>query len=530
MAHKVLLLDGIDASCKDILESRGVQADLEPKLAGAELLERIKDYDGIVVRSATKVNEELLKAAPNLKVVGRAGVGVDNIDIPIATKMGVLVMNTPDGNTISTAEHTCGLIMSLARNIPNAVNSLKNGAWDRKKYTGSELSGKVLGIVGLGKIGSGVAERMRAFGMEVVAYDPFTTHERAQEMEVKLVDIEELLKVSDFITVHTPLTEKTKGLVSRANAGKLKKGVRMVNCARGGIFEEADLVGLLDDGIIGGVALDVYSVEPPDAGFEALLKHPNVVCTPHLGASTEEAQEKVAVQIAYQIADTLELKSFKGTLNGKAIALSTNKEVQPFLKLAEKLGDFVAQVVPDNTDFLEIEYYGKCAQHGEVLTDSLLKGYLTNYSDEAVNLINARYLAEFRGLKFKETTSKASKTYSDLIRVKIQEKSRFKDFAATQFGENDYRIVEIDGFGIELALKGIIVLYKNIDKPGMLAAVSSEMSKRDVNIAALSLGRSAKGHEAITAFRVDRKLNKDELKAIDDVDGVDFAHYVEMAQ
>lgn len=528
MAYKVLLLDGIDASCKDILEARGVQADLEPKLAGDELLARINDYDGIVVRSATKVNETLLKAAPNLKVVGRAGVGVDNIDIPMATKMGVLVMNTPDGNTISTAEHTCGLIMSLARNIPNAVNSLKNGAWDRKKYTGSELSGKVLGIVGLGKIGSGVAERMKSFGMEIVAFDPFTTHDRAQEMGVKLVDIDELLGVSDFITVHTPLTDRTKGLVSRANAGKLKKGVRLVNCARGGIFEEADLVGLLDDGTVGGVALDVYSVEPPDATFDALLKHPSVVCTPHLGASTEEAQEKVAVHIAQQIADTLELKSFKGTLNGKAIALSTNKEVQPFLKLAEKIGNFVAQVVPDNTDFLEIEYHGKCAQHGEVLTDSLLKGYLTNYSDEAVNLINARYLADFRGLKFKETTSKASKTYSDLIRVKIQSKSNFKDFAATQFGENDYRIVEIDGFGIELALKGIIVLYKNIDKPGMLAAVSTEMSKRDVNIAALSLGRSAKGHEAITAFRVDRKLDKTELKAIDDVDGVDFAHYVEM--
>lgn len=530
MAYKVLLLDGIDASCKTILEQRGIEAVAAPKLAGDELLATIKDFDGVVVRSATKVTETLLQAAPNLKVVGRAGVGVDNIDIPMATKMGVLVMNTPDGNTISTAEHACGLILSLARSLPNAVNSLKNGAWDRKKYTGSELSNKVLGIVGLGKIGSGVATRMRSFGMDVIAYDPFTTHERAQEMGVKLVDIDELLKTSDFITVHTPLTEKTKGLVSKANASKLKKGVRLVNCARGGIYTEEDLLDLLNDGTIGGVALDVYSVEPPDASFDELLKHPNVVCTPHLGASTEEAQEKVAEQIAYQIADTLELKSFNGTLNGKAIALSTNKEVQPYLKLAERIGDFVAQVVPDNTDYLEIEYYGKCAQHGEVLTDSLLKGYLTNYSDEAVNLINARYLADFRGLRFKETLSKDSKTYSDLIRVKIQGKSRFKDFAATPFGDNDYRIVEIDGFGIELALKGIIVLYKNIDKPGMLAAVSTEMSKRGVNIAALSLGRSAKGLEAITAFRVDRKLSTDELKAIDDVDGVDFAHYVEMAE
>jgi D-3-phosphoglycerate dehydrogenase / 2-oxoglutarate reductase len=313
MAYKVLLLDGIESVCKTILNDRGIEAIEAPKLAGDELLAAIKDYDGIVVRSATKVNETLLKAAPNLKVVGRAGVGVDNIDIPTATKMGVLVMNTPDGNTISTAEHACGLILSLARSIPNAVSSLKNGAWDRKKYTGSELSDKTLGIVGLGKIGSGVATRMIAFGMNVIAYDPFTTHEKAHELGVELADLDEVLAKSDFLTVHTPLTEKTRGMVSLANASKLKKGVRLVNCARGGIFEENDLVELLDSGVVGGVALDVYSQEPPDESFAALLKHPKVVCTPHLGASTEEAQEKVAEQIAAQIADTLELKSFKGT-------------------------------------------------------------------------------------------------------------------------------------------------------------------------------------------------------------------------
>jgi D-3-phosphoglycerate dehydrogenase len=530
MSYKVLLLDGIESICKEILNSRGIEAVEAPKLAGDELLATIKDFDGVVVRSATKVNETLLKAAPNLKVVGRAGVGVDNIDIPAATKMGVLVMNTPDGNTISTAEHACGLILSLARSYPNAVSSLKNGAWDRKKYTGSELHNKTLGVIGLGKIGSGVATRMIAFGMNVIAYDPFTTHEKAQELGVTLADMDEVLAKADFLTVHTPLTEKTKGLVSLANAHKLKKGVRLVNCARGGIFEEKDLVELLDSGVVGGVALDVFSIEPPDESFSALLKHPKVVCTPHLGASTEEAQEKVAEQIAAQLADTLELKSFKGTLNGKAIALSTNKEVQPYLKLAELLGDFVAQVVPNNTDALEVEYFGKCAQHGEVLTDSMLKGYLTNYSDEAVNLINARYLADFRGLKVKETVSKESKTFSDLMRISIHGKSNFKQFAATQFGDGDYRIVEIDGFGIELALQGIVVLYKNIDKPGMLAAVSSAMADRGINIAALSLGRAEKGSEAITAFRVDRKLTEAELKAIDDVDGVDFAHYIELAE
>ncbi|MDZ7689850.1 MAG: hydroxyacid dehydrogenase [Balneolaceae bacterium] len=335
MSYKILLADNVDQRCEKVFSDRGMKAVRKTSLTDEELYEEIADYDGIVVRSSTKITPELLKHADNLKVIGRAGVGVDNIDIPAATAHGVLVMNTPDGNTISTAEHTCGMILAIARNIPQSVDKVKNGGWDRKKYMGTEVHSKTLGIVGLGKIGSEVAKRMQEFGMTVKAYDPFASHEKAQSIGVELVELDELLGMADFLTVHTPLTEKTKGLISKEKADKMKKGMFLVNCARGGIYEEADLPGLLDEGVLAGVALDVYTQEPPSEELYELLKHPKIISTPHLGASTEEAQEKVAEQIAYQMSDALEEKSFKGSLNGKSISLITNEEVQPYLALAE---------------------------------------------------------------------------------------------------------------------------------------------------------------------------------------------------
>lgn len=526
MAYKVLLLDGIESICKTILNNRGIEAVEAPKLTGDDLLKAVADVDGLVVRSQTKVTLDLLMAAPRLQVVGRAGVGVDNIDLNAATKMGVLVMNTPDGNTISTAEHTCGMIMALARNIPNAVQSLKNGAWDRKKYTGTELEGKVLGVVGLGKIGSGVALRMRAFGMRVIAFDPYTSAERATELGVEIADLDTVLANADFLTVHTPLNDKTRGMVSKATAHKLKKGVRLVNVARGGIFSEEDMLDLLNDGTVGGLAVDVYSTEPTPAELLPLLQHPKVVCTPHLGASTDEAQEKVAEQIAEQLADTLERKSFKGTLNGKSIALSTNREVQPYLQLAERLGDFASQVAPANNDLLHLEYSGTCAQHAEVLTDAILKGYLAGSTEDTVNLINARFLAESKGIKVKETLSKTVKTYADLITIRLEKKGSFERMSATLFGEADFRITDLDGHAIEISLEGRMMLYKNIDRPGMLAAVSATLAKHQVNIAALSLGRT--GQQAVTAVRVDSDLSEGILAEVDALEGVDEVHYVRL--
>jgi len=527
---KVLLLDNVDAVCADILKKRGIEADLVSKLDQEKLYETISNYDGLVVRSATKVTEELIQHAKgNLKVVGRAGVGVDNIDIEAATKLGVLVMNTPDGNTISTAEHACGLILSLVRNIPNAVASLKAGRWDRKLYMGTEVHGKTLGVVGLGKIGSSVAERMKSFGMNIIGYDPYMTTERAAEIGVKLVDMDELLANSDIITVHTPLTEKTRGLISRANASKLKKGVRLVNCARGGIFDESDLLGLLEDGTVSEVALDVYTTEPVPESLHELLKHPKVVCTPHLGASTEEAQEKVAVQIAEQIADALENKNYKGSLNGKSIALSTDREVQPLLELADRLGKFACQTNSGNPGKITLEYSGKCAEKADILTDAFLSGYLFEIADNApVNLINARYLADQKGIEITEAKTKSSKTYADLITVKLDGSPAYKHISGTIFNEQDHRVVNIDGLDIELHLKGTVILYRNVDRPGMLAAVSSKLAENDINIAALSLGRAKDTSRAVTGISIDKDADKDTLSAIIGMDGVEHVKYLKL--
>ncbi|NIT58307.1 MAG: phosphoglycerate dehydrogenase [Aliifodinibius sp.] len=529
MSHKVLLLDNVDELCEKVFEERGIEVVRNHNLSGQELLDEIKSYDGIVVRSSTDVTPDVLKAAENLKVVGRAGVGVDNIDIDAATARGVLVMNTPDGNTISTAEHTCGMILALARNIPQSVNKVKSGGWDRKKYMGTEVHNKTLGIVGLGKIGAEVAQRMQNFGMTIKAYDPFASVEKAESLGVELLELDELLGEADFLTVHTPLTEKTRNMISMDNADQLKKGMYLVNCARGGIYKEEDLNTLIEEGYVEGIALDVYSSEPPTEELYELLKHPQIITTPHLGASTEEAQEKVAEQIAHQMADALEQKSFKGSLNGKSISLITNKEVQPYLKLAEKLGSVAIQLAPEHANEFSFEYSGTCTKFADVLTDSILKGILSHHVSESINLINARHYAEERGLNIRETTASQTKTFNDLITIKLDEGADYKKISATVFGENDYRIVEIDGFGIELRLEGDIIMYQNVDKPGMLASVSSALANQDINIANLSLGRTNKGENAITAVSVDKSMSDEELKPILNLDGVRALQYVSLS-
>lgn len=528
MAYKALLLDGVDAICGEILKNRGFTVTETPAMPEEELQDIIGDYDAMVVRSATKVTPKILSRAKKLRIIGRAGVGVDNIDLDAATRSGVLVMNTPDGNTISTAEHTCGLILALSRNIPAAVSSLKQGRWDRKKYLGTEVHGKTLGVIGLGKIGSNVAVRMKSFGMNVIGFDPFTTHERADEMGVDMMEIEEILKQADYLTVHTPLTVQTRGMINRKIADKIKPGMFLINCARGGIFEEHDLIPMLDNGTISGVALDVYSQEPPGAEMQEILKDPRVVCTPHLGASTQEAQGKVAEQIATQIADALENKGFTGSLNGKSIALSTNREVQPFLELAERFGHLLSQIGPRHVKELSISYTGTCASHSQVLTDALLSGYMKASVDEVVNLINARYHAESRGLRISETQSRETQTYSDLITVDLGPDAEYRRISATPFGEGDYRIVSIDGFSIEIHLDGEVIIYRNIDQPGILASTSGALAKRDINIASLSLGRDPKHKQAITAFTVDTKPDQKDLDAIEQIDGVHIVKYASM--
>jgi len=529
MSKKILLLDNVNPLCADVFKKRGMVAEQPADLDREGIKKIIGNYHGVVVRSTTTVDADLLANANHLEVIGRAGVGVDNIDIPAATQRGVLVMNTPDGNTISTAEHTCGMILALSRNIPQAVSRVKEGGWDRKKFMGTEVHGKKLGVIGLGKIGSEVARRMAVFGMDIYAYDPFATREHAEELGVELTDLDTLLGEVDYLTVHTPLTEKTKGIISLKQADKIKRGMKLVNCARGGIFTEEDLPELLEKGVIGAVALDVYSEEPPTEALYKILSHPKVICTPHLGASTDEAQEKVAEQIAEQMADALEQKDFKGSLNSKSISLLTNKEVHPYLELAEKLGRLVSQIKPENANNFSFEYTGASARYSDVLTDAILKGMMTQYVSEAVNLINARHYAEERGFKFKETTSSDSSMYKDLITIRLGKDAIYREISAAVFGPGDYRIVEIDDYGIELQLEGDILMLQNVDRPGMLAAVAGALAKQDINIGALSLGRASKGTRAITAFIVDKKMTEDEIKPILEIDGVENVRYVSLS-
>lgn len=528
MSFNILILDNVHPFAEDVFEQRGIEVTRNHELNGEELYEEIKGYDGIVVRSSTTVDERLLDAAEDLKVVGRAGVGVDNIDIPAATARGVLVMNTPDGNTVSTAEHTCGLMLALARNIPQSVEKVKGGGWNRKEYTGSEVHGKTLGIIGLGKVGSEVARRMQEFGMAVKAYDPYASKKQADHLDVELLELDELLGEVDVLTVHTPLTEQTKDLISLENADKFRKGMFLINCARGGIYKEEDLADLIDEGYVAGIALDVYSEEPPTGELVEELQHPNIICTPHLGASTEEAQEKVARQVAQQMADALEKKNFKGSLNSKSISLITNQQVQPYLQLAEKLGSAAIQLAPENVHSFSFEYSGSCAQYADVLTDSILTGLLGHHISEAVNLINARHFAEERGLQIKEIKSDQGKTYNDLITIRFDAEGPYQQIAASVFGEQDYRIVEIDGFGIEVLLEGDIVMYKNVDKPGMLAGVSSTMAEKNINIGSLSLGRVAENDHAITAVSVDQKISDVDLQSIREVEGVEALRSVSL--
>ncbi|MGM0587030.1 MAG: phosphoglycerate dehydrogenase [Bacteroidota bacterium] len=531
-SQQVLVLDNVAPVCAQRLEERGLQPIIHKSIPDdpAERKNLLNSIHAMVLRSATTVDPHLIAEIPNLKVIGRAGVGVDNIDIDAATASGVLVMNTPDGNTISTAEHTCGMILALHRNIPQSVAKVKSGGWDRKKYMGTEIHDKKLGIVGLGKIGSEVARRMQSFGVDIFAYDPYTSRERAEEMDITLLELDELLATVDILTVHTPLTDATRNMISLEKKELLKKGIRLVNCARGGIIKEEDLPELIDQGYVAGAALDVYTSEPPHEALLEILKHPDIICTPHLGASTEEAQEKVATQIADQIADALAGKGFKGSLNGKSIALSTKKEVQPLLHLSKYLGAIGAQLNPPNNDVFHFEFSGHCAEHAEVLSDALLTGLLNHYIEEKVNLINARTLAEKRGLQVSETKTKSTQTFNDLVTIHLPEGSPYRTISGTVFGDQDYRIVDIDGFGVELRLEpGQLVLYKNIDQPGMLAAVSSTLADEEINIGSLSLGRGQKGSQAITALVIDRPLTEQEIQLVRSINGVQSLRYISLS-
>ena len=516
---KILVSDQLEQSCIDILLNEGFEVVNKPGIPADELKNIIGQYDGLIVRSATKVNADVISRATKMKIIGRAGTGVDNIDVAAATRKGILVMNTPGGNTISAAEHTVSMLLSLARNIPQAHGSLVQGKWDRKKYTGVEVFEKTLGVVGLGKIGREVASRCQAFGMKVIGYDPVLSSEVAAKLSIELVSLEELYRRSDFITVHTPLSKETKGLLNDETLAKCKRGVRVVNCARGGIIDEKSLLRALHSGQVGGAALDVFEEEPPKNN--PLLQHERVVVTPHLGASTEEAQEKVAMQIAHQIADALKGRGYVGLVNGAALQLTMNEGLRPYATLAEKLGSLAAQLASGKIKNVTVAASGELLVASmELMKAGVLKGILSHVLPEPVNFVNAPFHASEMGLVVSEQREAASENFTNLLRLRLQTESGEREIAGTVYGTSAIRLVKIDGFRIELNPEGYLLIYNNIDKPGMLARVGSILAQHNVNIGGVSLGRTAIGAKALTVMNIDSDIPAPAMSELLSQDGI----------
>lgn len=477
---------------------------LEKRLPEAELLPLVADVVAMVVRSETKVTKKVIEAAPMLRVVGRAGVGVDNVDVDAATQRGIVVMNTPGGNTISTAELTFSMLMALARKIPQAHMSMKAGEWNRKAFQGVELYNKTLGVLGMGRIGSEVARRAIAFGMRVLAYDPYLALSRAKAMQVELVELEEIYTRSDFITVHMPMSDETKGMVNAAAMAKMKKGVRLLNCARGGIINERDLAAAIRSGQVAGAAMDVYETEPPPADFE-LRNLPQVVMTPHLGASTEEAQENVGIEVAEAITDYLVNGAVRNAVNLPNLDAKTYELVKPYLNLGEKLGRLVAQIAPKRNERLVITYGGKAtAMPGDPITRSVLKGFLESAGGKDVNQVNVRTLANSLGLLVEEIKSTEETDFNEWLHLAVFSEGQKASAGGTFFGKQNHpRIVRINSVPVEVAPSGVLFLMTNKDRPGIVGYIGSLMGRYQVNIANMSLSRDQEGGRALTVLNLD---------------------------
>ena len=517
---KIIITDAVDKKCVKIFEDAGFDVNYKPGMPKDEIKQVIKDYHGLIVRSDTQVTPDLIELMDNMEVIGRAGAGVDNINLEAATRKGIIVMNTPGGNTVSTAEHTMALMLSMCRNIAQANQSLRAGKWDRKKYKGTELQGKTLGIIGLGKIGREVAIRSKAFGMAVIGFDPVLSEEVATKIGVDLVNLDQIFEKSDIISVHVPLTDETKNLISDETLAKCKDGVKVINCARGGIVDEAAIVKALDSGKVSGAAFDVYTSEPPEFSGP-FIQHSKLVSTPHLGASTDEAQEKVAIQIAEQIVDMFNQKGVRGAVNAAAIAAGGSEELAPYVKLGESLGSLHAQLNKGQLKKININYSGELLhKYTTLLSTAVLKGFLSKKMTAGVNLINAPFLAKEMGVVVNETKTGANLDYTNLVTVEFITDSEHRSLAGTVFGNNEIRVVDVDKFHLELNPEGNLLFYSNIDRPGMLANVGKILAEANINIAGLSLGRVGIGKEALTVINVDSEIDKEVVKAISGISGI----------
>jgi D-3-phosphoglycerate dehydrogenase len=478
---------------------------LKQKTPESELLPMVKETHAMVVRSETKISKNVIQAAPNLRVVGRAGVGVDNVDVDAATARGIVVMNTPGGNTISTAELTFSMLMALARKIPQAHLSMKEGKWNRKDFQGTELYNKALGVLGMGRIGSEVAKRALAFGMKVLAYDPYLSHQRAKALQVDLKEnVEDVYAQADFITVHMPMTDQTKGMINAAAFAKMKKGVRVLNCARGGIIAEDDLLAAIRSGQVGGAALDVYETEPlpADSLFRSL---PQVIMTPHLGASTEEAQENVGIEVAEAIIDYLVNGAVRNAVNLPNMDSQTYQVVKPFLILGEKLGRLLGQVAPNRNDRIIITYGGKASEMpADPITRAVLKGFLEMAGGKEVNQVNVRSLATTLGLSVEEVKSSEETDFNEWLHVAVVSGDQRISAGGSIFGTKQLpRIVRLFHRPVEIVPEGVLFLMNNKDRPGIVGYIGSLMGRHNVNIASMSLSRDVVGGEALTVLNLD---------------------------
>lgn len=513
---KILVSDPISDQGIEILKKE-FDVDIATGLAPAELIKRIGNYEALIVRSETQVTKDVINAGKKLKIIGRAGVGVDNIDVNAATERGIIVVNAPEGNTISAAEHTIAMMLAMSRNIPQANASLKSKKWDRKKFMGVEVRGKVLGVIGLGRIGAEVAKRAQGMEMKILAYDPFISQERAHELGVELTTVEDIVKNADYITVHTPLTKETKDLISGKEFAVMKKGARLINCARGGIINEEALAKAVKDGIVSSAAIDVFVKEPP---FDSpLLELDSVIVTPHLGASTEEAQINVAVSVAEQIVNALSGLPVKNAINMPYVKPDVMQIIEPYLPLAEKMGKLCTQLM-GNYEKVEISYSGEIADKEVApITLAVLKGLLEPVLGAGVNYVNAPIIAKERKIKVVESKSETIEGYPSQISVKLSRKGEEKLVSGSIIGKEP-RIVQIDEYRIDVVPSGYMIVAKHEDRPNIIGPCCMILGKNNTNIAGMQVGRITRGGEAIMVLNIDSEVSDEILGEIRAVDGI----------
>ncbi|MFQ8431690.1 phosphoglycerate dehydrogenase [Amaricoccus sp. W119] len=514
---KVLISDALSDAAVQIFKDAGVEVDFQPKLGKdpEKLAEIIGNYDGLAIRSATKVTADLIAKATNLKVIGRAGIGVDNVDIPAASAKGIVVMNTPFGNSITTAEHAIAMMFAVARQIPAADASTRAGKWEKSKFMGVEITGKTLGLIGAGNIGSVVAARAIGLRMKVIAYDPFLSAERAQSLGIERIeDVEDLLARADFVTLHVPKTDKTANIISAERVGKMKKGARLINCARGGLVDEAAVAEALKSGHLAGAAFDVFSVEP--AVENPLFDAPNVVCTPHLGASTSEAQENVALQVAEQMSDYLMNGAVSNALNAPSVTAEEAPVLKPWVTLAETLGSFAGQVTEDPIEEIEIEYVGEVGDLNlKPLTAALSAGLLRPLVGEGgVNMVSAPFVARERGIHVTESRKDSQGAFGSYIRLIVTTETMTRSVAGTIYSDGKPRFIQIKGINLEAEPMRHMLYTTNTDEPGYIGALGTKLGALGVNIATFALGRAEKSGEALALIGVDEGIAEEALTEI----------------